>query len=125
MFVHDHDIFQKSFPISRLVTVIYQLNDILAESESNKLKETEKIHAEKLATITTTAEKKAKADAARLAEHDERAAKLGSECAALRAELEVLGKHQKSSTGQCELDLTMLQKDCESWVINSYVTMLL
>jgi hypothetical protein len=86
--------------------------------EKNRLMESEKqlskLHAEKLATITTTAEKKAKADAARLAEHDERAAKLGSECAALRAELEALGKHQKSSTGQCK-SLFSSANNSRSW----------
>ena len=82
-------------------------------------KKLSKIHEEKLATITTTAEKKAKADAARLAEHDERAAKLGSECAALRAELEALGKHQKSSTGQSK-SYFIAQNSSIFWIVDSW-----
>jgi hypothetical protein len=95
---------------------------LIAEVEKNRLMESEKklskLHEEKLATITTTAEKKAKADAARLAEHDERAAKLGSECAALRAELEALGKHQKSSTGQCK-SYFLVANSSRSWTVDS------
>ena len=82
-------------------------------------KKLSKLHEEKLATITTTAEKKAKADAARLAEHDERAAKLGSECAALRVELEALGKHQKSSTGQCK-SYFLVANSSRSWTVDSW-----
>ena len=78
--------------------------------ETQRLKEVEKklteLHAEKLAAATATAaaaEKKAQTEAARIAEHEEKAAKLGSECAALRAELEALGKNHHSSTGQGDI----------------------
>jgi DNA repair ATPase RecN len=78
--------------------------------EAQRLKEVEKklteLHAEKLAAATATAaaaEKKAQTEAARITEHEAKAAKLGSECAELRAELEALGKNHHSSTGQGDL----------------------
>ena len=74
------------------------------DEERLRLKEIEKKlnaqHAEKLAAVAAAAEKKAQAEAARLADHEAKAAKLGLECAALRTELETMGNTQKKSYSQ-------------------------
>ena len=78
------------------------------EEETKRRKEVENqlkiLQAERLAAIAAAAaERQAQDEAAKLAERNQRkAAEFERECAALKAELEALGKNQKTSTGEIE-----------------------